>query len=197
MNPYESQELGSLAVQRPLPPSASEQTSLMGVTSTSGTFLTGAKRDLMKVTIDMGEGHKETILVREGETAEMVSKAFATKFQLTEETEFLLREQIEHNLAQLPNINNQTQTKSEFSSANLTKSQVTQKLPSNANSLPKMRPIQEVTAPLFEDDQEGEDADEPAIGGTADEDELEEAEIEDEQDADKSTISQINSLDPA
>ena len=64
-------------------------------------------------------------------------------------------------------------------------------------SLPKMRPIQEVTAPLFEDDQEGEDADEPAIGGTADEDELEEAEIEDEQDADKSTISQINSLDPA
>ena len=197
MNPYESQELGSLAVQRPLPPSASEQTSLLGVTSTSGTFLTGAKRDLMKVTIDMGEGHKETILVREGETAEMVSKAFATKFQLTEETEFLLREQIEHNLAQLPNINNQTQTKSEFSSANLTKSQVTQKLPSNANSLPKMRPIQEVTAPLFEDDQEGEDADEPAIGGTADEDELEEAEIEDEQDADKSTISQINSLDPA
>ena len=100
-------------------------------------------------------------------------------------------------MAQLPNINNQTQTKSEFSSANLTKSQVTQKLPSNANSLPKMRPIQEVTAPLFEDDQEGEDADEPAIGGTADEDELEEAEIEDEQDADKSTISQINSLDPA
>ena len=122
MNPYESHELGSLAMQRPLPPSASEQTTLMGLTDTSGTFMTGAKKDLMKVTIDMGEGHKETILVREGESPEMVARAFATKFQLTEETEFLLREQIEHNLAQLPNINNQTQTKSEFSSANLTKS---------------------------------------------------------------------------
>ena len=55
MNPYESHELGSLAMQRPLPPSASEQTTLMGLTDTSGTFMTGAKKDLMKVTIDMGE----------------------------------------------------------------------------------------------------------------------------------------------
>lgn len=52
----------------------------MGLTDTSGTFMTGAKRDLMKVTIDMGEGHKETILVREGESPEMVARAFATKF---------------------------------------------------------------------------------------------------------------------
>lgn len=67
-------------------------------TSTSG-FLT--KREIMKVTIDLGEGQNETILVREGESAEMVSRAFAAKFQLTEDTEFLLREQIEYNLAQL------------------------------------------------------------------------------------------------
>lgn len=33
----------------------------------------------------------------------MVSRAFAVKFDLTEDTEFLLREQIEYNLAQLPN----------------------------------------------------------------------------------------------
>ena len=56
---------------------------------TSG-FLT--KREVMKVTIDLGEGQNETILVREGESAEMVSRAFAAKFQLTEDTEFLLRE---------------------------------------------------------------------------------------------------------
>ena len=69
-------------------------------TSTSG-FMT--KRELMKVTIDLGEGQQETILVKEGESAEMVSRAFAVKFDLTEDTEFLLREQIEFNLAQLPN----------------------------------------------------------------------------------------------
>lgn len=62
---------------------------MMAPTSTSG-FAT--KRDLMKVTIDMGSDHKETILVREGESADMVARAFATKFSLTEETEFLLRE---------------------------------------------------------------------------------------------------------
>ena len=42
--------------------------------STSG-FVT--KREIMKVTIDLGEGQQETILVREGENAEMVSRAFA------------------------------------------------------------------------------------------------------------------------
>ena len=46
----------------------------------------------MKVTIDLGENKQETILVREGESAEMVSRAFANKFDLTEDTEFLLRE---------------------------------------------------------------------------------------------------------
>ena len=66
------------------------------ISSTSG-FLT--KREIMKVTIDLGDGVQETLLVREGESAEMVSRAFALKFDLTEETEFLLREQIEYNLA--------------------------------------------------------------------------------------------------
>jgi hypothetical protein len=66
------------------------------ISSTSG-FLT--KREIMKVTIDLGDGVQETLLVREGESAEMVSRAFAIKFDLTEETEFLLREQIEYNLA--------------------------------------------------------------------------------------------------
>ena len=83
-------------------------------TSTSG-FLT--KREVMKVTIDLGEGQNETILVKEGESAEMVSRAFAAKFQLTEDTEFLLREQIEYNLAQLQN-----QTQSDLSVATVTKS---------------------------------------------------------------------------
>ena len=69
-------------------------------TSTSGWV---TKREVMKVTIDLGEGQTENILVREGESAEMVSRAFAIKFDLTEDTEFLLREQIEYNLAQLNN----------------------------------------------------------------------------------------------
>ena len=87
---------------------------MLAPTSTSG-FLT--KRELMKVTIDMGEGQQETILVREGESSDMVARAFATKFDLSEETEFLLKEQIEYNLAQLPN-----QTRSDMSSATVTKS---------------------------------------------------------------------------
>ena len=82
------------------PPSVSDTTMTYQPSSTSG-FVT--KREIMKVTIDLGEGQQETILVREGENAEMVSRAFATKFDLTEDTEFLLREQIEYNLAQLPN----------------------------------------------------------------------------------------------
>ena len=45
----------------------------------------------MKVTIDLGGGAQETILVREGETPEMVARAFASKFDLTRETESLLR----------------------------------------------------------------------------------------------------------
>jgi len=95
---YSSNELGSLANARPMPPpSNSEQVSSMyPISSTSG-FLT--KREIMKVTIDLGDGVQETLLVREGESAEMVSRAFAMKFDLTEETEFLLREQIEYNLA--------------------------------------------------------------------------------------------------
>jgi len=47
----------------------------------------------------------------------MVSRAFAVKFDLSEDTEFLLREQIEHNLAQIQN-----QTRSDLSSATLSKS---------------------------------------------------------------------------
>ena len=59
------------------------------------------KKELMKVTIDLGEGAQETILVREGETPDMVARAFASKFDLTQGTELLLREQIELNLNQL------------------------------------------------------------------------------------------------
>ena len=50
------------------------------------------KKELMKVTIDLGGGAQETILVREGETPDMVARAFASKFDLTQETESLLRE---------------------------------------------------------------------------------------------------------
>ncbi len=102
----------------------------------------------MKVTIDLGEGQQETILIREGESAEMVARAFAAKFELTEQTETLLQEQIEYNLAQLPN-----QTQSNISSATLTKSQVTQKLPSVASGLPSMtkaRMNMEFSAPISE-----------------------------------------------
>ena len=55
----------------------------------------------MKVTIDLGGGAQETILVREGETPNMVAKAFAEKFDLSTETEQLLQEQILYNLNQL------------------------------------------------------------------------------------------------
>ena len=55
----------------------------------------------MKVTIDIGEDEAEIVVIREGETPDMVSKAFAKKFGLPEETEFLLREQIESALRQL------------------------------------------------------------------------------------------------
>ena len=77
---YSSNELGSLANARPPPlpsDSAGQISSMYPVSSTSG-FVT--KRELMKVTIDLGDGEQETILVREGETAEMVSRAFANKF---------------------------------------------------------------------------------------------------------------------
>lgn len=112
---FTSNEHGSLVIARPMALSSEQvSTSMLAPTSTSG-FMT--KRELMKVTIDMGENHKETILVREGETAEMVSRAFAVKFDLSEDTEFLLREQIEHNLAQIQN-----QTRSDLSSATLSKS---------------------------------------------------------------------------
>jgi len=76
---YSSNELGSLANARPMQPVASSDqvSSMYPPTSTSG-FLT--KREVMKVTIDLGEGQNETILVREGESAEMVSRAFAAKF---------------------------------------------------------------------------------------------------------------------
>ena len=86
------------------------------------TETSGFKREVMKVTIDLGEGHDETILVREGESAEMVARAFAVKFKLPEDTEFLLREQIQYNLSQLQN-----QTFSDLSVATLSKSQITQK----------------------------------------------------------------------
>ena len=59
------------------------------------------KKELMKVTIDLGGGAQETILVREGETPNMVAKAFAEKFDLSTETEQLLQEQILYNLNQL------------------------------------------------------------------------------------------------
>jgi len=49
-------------------------------------------KDLMKVSIDMGDGHHETILIREGESPEAVAKTFAMKYNLPESTEFLLKE---------------------------------------------------------------------------------------------------------
>lgn len=59
---------------------------------------------------------------------------------------------------------------------------MTQKIPSRASSLPKLKPIQEIPPSLSEKDEENEP---------------EEAEIDDEEDYNKSTISNINSLDPA
>ena len=170
---YSSNELGSLANARPLPPpSHSEQVSSMyPATSTSG-FVT--KRELMKVTIDLGEGAHETILVREGESAEMVSRAFAAKFDLTEDTEFLLREQIEYNLAQLPN-----QTRSDISSV-VSKSQITQKIASAA-SVPTLSKVKmnKFSAPISEEGHSEDDG-----------------EIAIEENEQKSTISNINSMDP-
>ena len=46
----------------------------------------------MKISIEVAPGQTETILVREGETAEQVSRAFADKFGLSESLEFILRE---------------------------------------------------------------------------------------------------------
>jgi hypothetical protein len=152
---YSTNELGSLANARPMAPqSNSEQvsTSMYPVSSTSG-FLT--KREVMKVTIELGEGIQETLLVREGESAEMVSRAFAIKFDLSEETEFLLREQIEYNLAQIPN-----QTRSDISTNTLSRSQITQKVPSTASGMPtnsKMR-YHKFSEPISEEGHDSEDA---------------------------------------
>ena len=52
---YSSNELGSLANARPMPPpSNSEQVSSMHPISSTSGFLT--KREIMKVTIDLGDG---------------------------------------------------------------------------------------------------------------------------------------------
>jgi hypothetical protein len=48
--------------------------------------------DLMKVSIDMGNGHHETILIRDGESPTAIAKTFARKYSLPESTEFLLKE---------------------------------------------------------------------------------------------------------
>ena len=40
-------------------------------------------------------------MVREGENSNIIARAFARKFELNQETETLLRDQIEQNLAQL------------------------------------------------------------------------------------------------
>ena len=46
----------------------------------------------MKVSIDMGNGHHETILIRDGESPTAIAKTFAMKYGLPESTEFLLKE---------------------------------------------------------------------------------------------------------
>lgn len=38
----------------------------------------------MKLEIELANDHMETLLVKEGETAEMISHAFAVKYALTE-----------------------------------------------------------------------------------------------------------------
>lgn len=68
--------------------SNSEKVSQLEPVTDSTTF----KKELMKVTIDLGGGAQETILVREGETPNMVAKAFAEKFDLSLETEQLLQD---------------------------------------------------------------------------------------------------------
>lgn len=84
-------EISSLANIRPLPPNSS-----LGTTSIEQTTSqTISRKELMKVTIDLGEDQSEVIVIREGETPEMVSRAFAAKFELPEETEWILRDQIE------------------------------------------------------------------------------------------------------
>jgi hypothetical protein len=49
----------------------------------------------MRVSVDLGNGNHETILIREGETSGAIARSFAKKYSLSESTEFLLREQID------------------------------------------------------------------------------------------------------
>ena len=49
-------------------------------------------KELMRVSVDLGNGNHETILVREGENSSSIARSFAKKYSLPESTEFLLKE---------------------------------------------------------------------------------------------------------
>jgi hypothetical protein len=50
------------------------------------------KKELMRVSVDLGNGSHETILIKEGENSSAIARAFAKKYSLPESTEFLLKE---------------------------------------------------------------------------------------------------------
>ena len=58
-------------------------------------------KELMRVSIDLGNGQTEAVLIREGESPSSIAHNFAQKYSLPESTEFLLREQIEQGISQL------------------------------------------------------------------------------------------------
>jgi hypothetical protein len=53
-----------------------------------------SRKSILKINIELSPGHEEVLLVREGESADLVAKAFATKFGLSDSMQNILREQI-------------------------------------------------------------------------------------------------------
>jgi len=82
-----------LANRRPPPPASSGAYSSINQPETNSQPTTNSgRRELMKIQIDLSDTQTETLLIREGETALQVARAFCQKFSLPEETEFLLRD---------------------------------------------------------------------------------------------------------
>lgn len=72
----------------------------MPVETESSKFLESSKRaPTLQINIEIKPGQTEVLIVREGESAEQISRAFAEKYGLQESLEFMLREQIIMNMS--------------------------------------------------------------------------------------------------
>ena len=61
----------------------------------------GAPREILTLTIEIGEGQNENILIREGDNPYVLAAHFAEKHQIGDQLRDLLAEQIRQNIEQV------------------------------------------------------------------------------------------------